>query len=169
MAHARRTPPATGSDVTSGAPANLTTMTRLVGLYRRRFLALLADEEWVARSGARPPTYGVLTVLAHEGPVSQREVCDHLGIHPSDLVDLVDVIEDQGWVERRRDPADRRRYQLTLTPAGRRILARYDELAARAEAQVLEPLTETERRRLNDLVSKVVNSHAPAPVRDRRP
>jgi DNA-binding MarR family transcriptional regulator len=62
-------------------------------------------------------------------------------------------------VERRRDPADRRRYRLTLTPAGRRTLARYDALAAQAEADVLAPLSEAERRRLLDLVAKVVATH----------
>mgnify|MGYP000087666339 FL=1 len=148
-----------GSGPGRAAPDNLSSMTKLVGLYRRQLMALLAEEEWVVRSGVRPPTYGVLSVVDRLRPVSQREVCDQLGIHASDLVELVDVSEREGWVERRRDPADRRRYQLTLTPEGRRTLARYDDAAARAEALVLEPLTETERRRLTDLVSKVVAGH----------
>jgi DNA-binding MarR family transcriptional regulator len=137
-------------------PDHLSSMTRLVGLYRRQFMAILAEEEWVARSGVRPQTYGVLSVVDRMGPVSQREVCDILGVHASDLVDLVDAAEGQGWIERRRDPVDRRRYQLTLTDEGERTLDRYREASARAEALVLEPLTETERKRLVDLVSKVV-------------
>jgi DNA-binding MarR family transcriptional regulator len=63
-------------------------------------------------------------------------------------------------VARRRDPTDRRRYQLTITPEGRRTLARYDAIAAQAEDVVLEPLSEVERRRLIELVTKVVSSHA---------
>ncbi len=137
-------------------PDNLSSMTKLVGLYRREFIATLADEEWVARSGVRPQTYGVLSVVDRTGPVSQREVCDLLGIHASDLVDLVDVAEGEGWIERRRDPDDRRRYQLTLTDEGHRTLERYREAAALAEAKVLEPLTEAERRRLAALVAKVL-------------
>ena len=137
---------------------NLTALLRLVGLYRRTFARLVADEPWAVESGVKPPTYGVLNVVGQRGPVSQREVCDVLGTHPSDMVEIMDVVEREGWVERRRDPADRRRYRLMLTATGRRTLARYDAIAAKAEALVLEPLTESERRRLVDLVSKVVTA-----------
>jgi len=149
-----------GAPATSGFPDNLTAMLRLTGLYRRRFQMLLAEEPWVAESGAKAPTYGVLSVVSQRGPVSQREVCDWLGVHASDMVDLVDRLEQLGWVARRRDPADRRRYQLTITADGRKTLARYDAIAARAEDVVLEPLSEVERRRLMELVTKVVTSHA---------
>jgi len=137
---------------------NLTALLRLVGLYRRTFARLVAEEPWAVESGVKPPTYGVLNVVGQRGPVSQREVCDVLGTHPSDMVEIMDVVEREGWVERRRDPADRRRYRLMLTATGRRTLARYDAIAAKAEALVLEPLTESERRRLVDLVSKVVTA-----------
>ena len=99
----------------SGFPDNLTAMLRLTGLYRRRFQTLLADESWVADSGVRAPTYGVLSVVKQRGPISQREVCDWLGVHASDMVELVDRLEHLGWVARRRDPTDRRRYELTIT------------------------------------------------------
>jgi len=138
---------------------NFTSLTRLVGIFRREFAERIAQEDWAVTSGVRPPTYGVLSVVGHVGPMSQREVSDLIGLHASDLVEIVDLVEAQGWIERRRDPADRRRYQLTLTTSGRGILARYDELAAQTEAAVLEPLSESERKRLMDLVSKVVATH----------
>jgi DNA-binding MarR family transcriptional regulator len=68
----------------------------------------------------------------------------------------MDLIERQGWVERRRDPGDRRRYQLTLTAEGRRVLGRFDAVAAEAEAVVLQPLRGPERRTLLELVAKAV-------------
>jgi len=149
-----------GVAATSGFPDNLTAMLRLTGLYRRRFQALLAEEPWVADSAVKPPTYGVLSVVSQRGPISQREVCDWLGVHASDMVELVDRLEHLGWVARRRDPTDRRRYQLTITSEGRKTLARYDAIAAEAEDEVLEPLSEVERRRLIELVTKVVSSPA---------
>jgi len=139
---------------------NLTAMLRLVGLFRRTFADLVAQQPWAVESGVKPPTYGVLNVVSQRGPVSQREVCDVLGVHPSDMVEIMDIVEREGWVERRRDPIDRRRYQLTITAAGRRTRARYDAIAAQAEALVLEPLSEPERRVLLDLVAKVVAAQA---------
>src|SRR5688572_742333 len=96
-----------GAAAPRGFPDNLTAMLRLTGLYRRRFQTLLADEPWVAESGVKAPTYGVLSVVKQRGPISQREVCDWLGVHASDMVELVDHLERLGWVERRRDPTDR--------------------------------------------------------------
>lgn len=147
------TPTGAGEPVTHD---NLTALVRLVGLYRRTFADLLAREPWAVEAGVKPPTYGVLNVIGQRGPVSQREVCDVLGVHPSDMVEIMDVVEREGWVERRRDPSDRRRYRLTLTAAGRRTLERYDAVAAAAESVVLGPLDEADRRRLLDLVAKVV-------------
>jgi DNA-binding MarR family transcriptional regulator len=139
---------------------HLTALVRLVGLYRRTFAELMTREPWAVESGVKPPTYGVLNVVDQRGPISQREVCDVLDVHPSDMVEIMDIVEREGWVERRRDPEDRRRYRLTLTEAGRRTRARYDDIAAQAEALVLEPLTEDERRTLLDLVAKVVAAQA---------
>lgn len=145
---------------TSAASGNrLIAVLRLAGLLRRRFGERLASEQWLVDAGARPPTYGALTVIHQLGPISQREVCDILGHHPSDMVELVDMLERNGWVRRERDPDDRRRYRLTLTEGGRVVLARYDEVAAEAEADVLAVLDEDERRALSDLLGRVLDAH----------
>lgn len=149
-----------GADRAEVTHDHLTALLRLVGLYRRTFADLIAQQPWAVASGVKPPTYGVLNVVGQRGPVSQREVCDVLGVRPSEMVEIMDTVEREGWVERRRDPNDRRRYQLTITAAGRRTRARYDAIAAEAEALVLEPLTEPERRQLLDLVAKVVAAQA---------
>ena len=75
---------------------NLTAMLRLVGLFRRTFADLLAREPWVVSSGVKPSTYGLLSVVDRRQPVSQREVCDALGTHASDMVDIVDGADARG-------------------------------------------------------------------------
>ena len=150
-----------GPPATSGSPDNLTALLRLTGLYRRRFQTLLADEPWVAESGVRAPTYGVLSRREAAGAdLAARGVRLARRARCPTWSRLVDRLERLGWVARRRDPTDRRRYQLTITADGRKILARYDAIAAQAEDVVLEPLTDVERRRLMELVTKVVSSHA---------
>lgn len=148
------------TDAKAGAVVDqLTSLTRLVGLFRREFATRVLAEDWVVESGVRPPTYGLLRVVAHRGPISQREVSELIGVHPTDLVEVIDRAEQAGWVRRDRDPADRRRHQLTLTDRGRAALCRYDAIAAAAEDAVLAPLTPTERERLRALVAKVVDAH----------
>src|ERR671924_1191291 len=70
---------------------------------------------------------GVLNLLA-EGPISQQALGEQLGIDRTTIVELIDELEQQGVVVRRRNPADRRSYALTLTPKGRAVQKR----AARA-------------------------------------
>jgi len=149
---------ATIAGVTSVAAAlagsNMTAMAKLAGLFRREFTRLMVSESWA--SELRPPMYGTLQVLAARGVLSQREVADIVMLHPSDMVALIDDLERLGLVRRERDPGDRRRYQLNLTEEGRGVLARYDEVAQRAEAIVLGPLSEQERTTLARLCEKAV-------------
>src|SRR5438132_14067287 len=70
---------------------------------------------------------GVLNLLA-EGPISQQELGEQLGIDRTTVVELIDELERKGVVVRRRNPSDRRSYALSLTPKGRTVQKR----AARA-------------------------------------
>lgn len=59
----------------------------------------------------------VLNIAGNQG-VSQAEVATWLGIEPIALVRMLDKLHDEGWVERRAHPTDRRVRTLWLTPAG---------------------------------------------------
>ena len=139
------------------ARTDLTATLALFGLFRQSFAARVAEDPWLTDHGVKANAYGLLRFVDRFGPVSQREACDAVRVHPSEMVDLVDTAEQAGWCERRRDPTDRRRYQLTITAAGREVLDRLDEVSARTEAEVLAPLTEVERRTLLGLIAKVVD------------
>ncbi len=138
---------------------------RLGHLTRSRFAERFEGEAWLAESGMRPPCYGILRVIAAWEPVSQREVSEAVQVHPSEMVDLIDLLARNGWVERERDDADRRRNHLRLTAAGRKVLARLDGIAAEVEAEVLAPLRPADRQRLADLLAQLVAVHLPPPER----
>ena len=69
--------------------------------------------------GLRPREFAVLHHLAEAGASTQLDVARALRIHPSNLVSLLDGMEAGGWLERTRDPADRRRHAVALTAPGR--------------------------------------------------
>ncbi|MGB9646857.1 MAG: MarR family winged helix-turn-helix transcriptional regulator, partial [Stellaceae bacterium] len=54
--------------------------------------------------------------------VSQAEVAAWLGIEPIALVRMLDKLHEEGLVERRSHPTDRRVRTLWLTPAARRVV-----------------------------------------------
>ena len=108
--------------------------------------------------GLKARHYGLLTTLAGEGPHAQRDLSEKLAIDRTTIVSLVDELEGLGLVERRRDPADRRRYDLALTDAGKRTISEAEAVAARVQDAVLAPLDDAERRRLHDMLSSVLRN-----------
>jgi DNA-binding MarR family transcriptional regulator len=148
---------------------------RLAAITRRAVGERMAHESWAHEAGFRPGCIGVLRVVAAREPVSQREVSEALLLDPSDLVTLVDILEAAGLVERRRDPADRRRYALEVTPRGQLAVVRLREINRETNEELLAPLDERERAQLAELIGRVVRHHtgepdpAAADAREGRP
>jgi len=137
---------------------------RLAQLTRRAMAERMAQEKWAIEAGFRPGCIGVLDTVAQLEPVSQREVSSVLLLDPSDLVTLVDILERAGLLERRRDPADRRRYALEVTARGQLAVARLRQIAREANEEVLAPLDDDERSELEKLLSRIVAHHTGAAI-----
>jgi DNA-binding MarR family transcriptional regulator len=71
------------------------------------------------------------------------------------LVTLLDELEELKYVERRVDPADRRRKIVAVTPHGEKQLIAMDQLIVAAEAELLEPLSASERTTLLGLLRRL--------------
>jgi DNA-binding MarR family transcriptional regulator len=104
----------------------------------------------------RPASFAVLNFAALAEGSSQQQLGERLAIDPSGLVALIDELEGQGLVERRRDPADRRRHAVHPTEGGRRTLTKARAVAREAEAELLAPLSDEEAEQFRDLLLKLV-------------
>jgi DNA-binding MarR family transcriptional regulator len=113
------------------------------------------------RSGLHPYHHAVLAVLDEGSRETQGAIADALGYDRGQLVGLLDELEDRGLVERRRDPADRRRHIVRLTPAGKRALAKLRALARQLDDDFLASLDEDERAQLHALVLRLAEQHLP--------
>ncbi len=81
----------------------------------------------------------IFAISIDEG-TSQRRIAETIDIGDVAAGRLVDRLVDNGWVERRADPADRRTHRLYLTPAARPLLDRLAALGQSEEAMALEGL-----------------------------
>jgi MarR family transcriptional regulator, lower aerobic nicotinate degradation pathway regulator len=99
--------------------------------------------------------FAALAELADGGPVAQNALAAALAMDPSDMVRLMDELIDRRLVARDRDPADRRRYRVTLTAGGRKALAAGRSVVREVEKATLAPLTAAERATLHDLALKI--------------
>jgi len=113
--------------------------------------------------GLTPALFGILNFLgAREGAI-QLEIASAMGIDPSALVSLIDGLERAGLARRRPHPKDRRAREVVITPKGRRLLKRGRRMASEVEDEVLQGLTETERRDLLKLLRRALESSPPQP------
>lgn len=110
----------------------------------------------LATLGLRTTHFGVLMTLAAVGSASQRQLGRAIGVDPRNLVQPIDQLEERGLVERAADPGDRRRHAVRLTPAGEAALGELRRVGAEAENELLAPLDEGERKRLQRLLVKLL-------------
>jgi DNA-binding MarR family transcriptional regulator len=113
-------------------------------------------ERALASLGLGVKEFGALSVLVEEGPLSQQRLGERQGIDRTTMVAVVDELERKRWVERRRNPQDRRAYSLHATPAGRRVLGQASHAVARAEDEFLARIPASDRRRLKDLLRALI-------------
>jgi len=119
--------------------------------------------EGLAEAGARGYHYRLLAALEEFGPASQAALGRRTGIDRSYVVEAINELAVGGLVERARDPEDRRRNIITITPAGVRQLRRLDGVLARIQDELLAPLSADERGELARLLRKVLD-HLSAPA-----
>jgi DNA-binding MarR family transcriptional regulator len=130
-----------------------------VGMLLRRAYVRLTSAESGDASAARD--VAVLDVLAGEGASSQQDLAERLGINRTIMVRVLDRLAEAGWVERVRNPADRRSYRLRLTRAGDAARAGLRREAAERSAELTAVLTPGERERLDTLLAGLLPDPAP--------
>jgi DNA-binding MarR family transcriptional regulator len=112
-----------------------------------------------ASTGISGQHYAVLLTLEEGVRETQGAIADALGYDRSVLVGMLDELEELGFVERRRDPADRRRHMVTLTGEGQAAVRKLRAMSAGVEESFLAPLDAGERQELHGLLLKLVSHH----------
>ncbi|HTX12878.1 MAG TPA: MarR family transcriptional regulator [Solirubrobacteraceae bacterium] len=110
--------------------------------------------------GLRRQHFTVLSALAERGAASQAALGRRLLIDRSDMHALLRELERDGLVTRLRDPNDRRRMLVDLTPAGARALKRLDRRIEAAQEAFMAPLSASDRRVLQRLLTQLLEYHS---------
>ena len=111
----------------------------------------------LAHVGLTKEEFKVLMQL-HAGPQTHGALCRQLEVSTGAMTNRLDKLERARLVSRSQDPNDRRGVMLTLTPAGAERLDAYIAHGAQRERQLLEGLSAADKRQLNHLLTKLVDS-----------
>jgi DNA-binding MarR family transcriptional regulator len=134
---------------TAGAAVLLTRLSRSV--YR------LVDEEQL---GMRLKEFVMLNYVGESEATTQRELSDVMGLDANSVVLLLNGLESRGYAMRERDPKDRRRHTVRITPAGRKAWVRAERALESVTDDALSALDPDERGELRTLLAKALGDGA---------
>jgi len=145
--------------LSEGVTENATIPASLAGytgfLLRRVFVYATQVIQELMPAGTHLRDVTILNALANGVPRSQQELASALGINRTIMVKLIDRLEGAGYVERRRNPQDRRSYLLSVTPAGHRARQELTPLVLEGQRRVTAPLAPADIARLSTLLERL--------------
>src|SRR3954464_11484752 len=105
--------------------------------------------------GIRPRHVAALIELRDRGELSQQSLCGQLHLDPTNLVAILNELEDRGYATRRRDPEDRRRHLVEVSKKGIAVIDKVSEVMDGVEADLLADFSSEEREQLETLLMSI--------------
>ncbi len=126
----------------------------LIGHVARRLR--LRSELVLTRLGLRPRHVMTLAMLRDHGGCSQQALTSMLEMDATNVVGLLNELEAENLVERRRSPQDRRRHVVEITDVGVKQLTKAELALAAVESEVFGALNVGQRQPLYNMLQQVV-------------
>jgi DNA-binding MarR family transcriptional regulator len=137
------------------APAVTGTMNLLTRLSRVTYRFATPD-----LLGIKLKEFVALLYLRESDRATQQKLAKTLMLDANNCVILLNGLEEAGLIERTRDPEDRRRHIVAITPKGQKALERAERQLETVEDEVLGDLDADERKQLHELLAKAVEDHS---------
>lgn len=138
-----------------GSAAEIEALNAYIKLRRALGGMDLALQRHLQQEGLTESQFGVLEVLLHLGPMSQRCIGRKLFTSGANITTILDNLERRGLIERRRCPEDRRAFTVHLTPAGRDLITNIFPGHASRVAEHFSVLSVQEQQELGRLCKKL--------------
>jgi len=136
-------------------------------VYVRDFLVFLkknlehTTQDFEELQGVSGQELCVLTNVAEHCGLTVKDVAQHLPkVSLSTLTRILDQLEENQYIKRSVNDADRRSFIVSLTPLGQQIVDKYGSCMDQFARMMLEPLSPAERLMLIELYNKTWKSLA---------
>jgi DNA-binding MarR family transcriptional regulator len=105
--------------------------------------------------GVRPRDVAALIELRDSGELTQQTLCGQLHLDPTNLVAILNDLEERGYATRRRDPEDRRRHLVEVSKKGIAVIEKVSAVMDGVQDELLGDLEPAERRQLEVLLTSI--------------
>jgi DNA-binding MarR family transcriptional regulator len=105
--------------------------------------------------GVRPRHVAALIELRDRGQLTQQSLCGQLHLDPTNLVTILNELEERGYATRRRDPEDRRRHLVEVSKKGIALIEKVSEVMDGVEDDLLDGFEPAEREQLEALLTSL--------------
>src|SRR4051794_1677097 len=105
--------------------------------------------------GIRPRHVAALIELRDRGELTQQSLCSQLHLDPTNLVAILNELEQRGYATRRRDPEDRRRHIVEVSKKGIAVIDKVSKVMDGVEDDLLDGFEPAEREQLEGLLTSV--------------
>jgi DNA-binding MarR family transcriptional regulator len=105
--------------------------------------------------GIRPRHVAALIELRDSGELPQQSLCGQLHLDPTNLVAILNELEERGYATRRRDPQDRRRHLVEVSKRGLAVIDKVSEVMDGVEDDLLDGLDPAEREQLEGVLTSI--------------
>lgn len=140
-----------------------TLLTDLIGYRLKRAYMQIhpVTQRIMAEDDLRVVSFSCLSIITDNPGIVQSELADALQMERSNLVVVIDELEQRGLIGRKKVPTDRRRYALTTTLRGRQLRDRVGSKVRKAEDEIFGRLNTEERAFLLSVLGKFEDRQAP--------
>ncbi|MBN2047291.1 MAG: MarR family transcriptional regulator [Anaerolineaceae bacterium] len=111
-----------------------------------------------------PTQFFTMLHLWHGGPQPQGKLCEQINRSPGNLTLVIDNLEKNHWVERKRDSNDRRVVVIALTETGLAKVIETDKIHRKMIEEEMSILTPEELDQLYELTSKIEQTFKDDPI-----
>jgi DNA-binding MarR family transcriptional regulator len=135
-----------------------------VHLARRLLQVLINHVSQAVPSGMARNEFGVLAGVSQAPGIDQKRLAAMMAFDTTTVGQLIDNLEQKGWVRRTVSPNDRRVNIVDVTKVGQEILSEYRPKVLKVQQDALACLSKEERKTLISLMARVIEAN---PAQDR--
>jgi len=139
----------------SGSSTEVNTLNAFIKLMRASESLNMRLNRHLSEVNLTVSQFGTLEVLHHLGPLNQRSIGEKLLKSGGNITMVIDNLEKQGYVVRKKDPSDRRAVLIHLTADGKKFIGEYFPKHLDRIKEEFNVLSEEEKKTLASICKKL--------------